>query len=75
MKYFRYRNRPYAPSDLWYWSDPAEAVDWPQVACSYDFLLVLKPYEAARIGLRTEVIADNSSATLLAPAKDACQRS
>ncbi|HEY6454170.1 MAG TPA: hypothetical protein VIY90_02705 [Steroidobacteraceae bacterium] len=73
MKYFRYRNRPYAPDKLWYSLTPPRAVDWPAVACTYNFLLVVNPYNAARIGLPTTMIAKNSSATLLAPDRAACR--
>jgi hypothetical protein len=73
MKYFRYRNHPYAPHNTWYTFTPPQAVDWSAVACTYDFLLVMKPFKAARIGLQTTLIADNSSATLLAPDKGSCQ--
>ena len=73
MKYFRYRNHPYAPHNTWYTFTPPQAVDWSAVACTYDFLLVMKPFKAARIGLQTTLIADNSSATLLVPNKGSCQ--
>lgn len=72
MKYFRYRNRPYAPDKLWYSIVPPGPVDWSSVACAYDFLLVMNPYNAARIGLPTRTVAENSSATLLALDRAAC---
>ncbi len=72
MKYFRYRNHPYAPHNTWYTFTPPQPVDWPTVGCTYDYLLVMKPFDAARIGLPTKVIAQNSSATLLAPDGMAC---
>jgi hypothetical protein len=72
MKYFRYRNHPYAPHNTWYTFAPPQPVNWPTVGCTYDFLLVMKPFDAARVGLPTKVIAQNSSATLLAPDGVAC---
>jgi len=71
MKYFRYVNRGYAPKDDWYTRtmlDPPLVpldVDWTAIACSYDFLLVTKPYEPARIHVRTAITAQNSSGALL----------
>jgi hypothetical protein len=73
MKYFRYRDHPYAPHNTWYTFTPPQPVDWPAVNCAYDFLLVMKPFDAARIGLPTKVIAQNSSAALLAPDRIGCQ--
>jgi hypothetical protein len=70
MKYFRYRNHPYAPTGDWYSRNLGEQVDWSAIACSYDLLLVMKPYESARFALPFTVIAQNSSAALLAPVKD-----
>jgi hypothetical protein len=74
MKYFRYRHHPYAPDSIWYDVTPPRAVDWRAVACTYDFLLVTNPYDAARIDLPTKMVARNSSATLLVPDRTACQR-
>ena len=72
MKYFRYRNHPYAPDNIWYTFTPPRAVDWSSVACTYDFLVVMNPYDAGRIGLPTKIVAENSSATLLVPDRAAC---
>jgi hypothetical protein len=74
MKYFRYRKHPYAPDKIWYTATPPRAVDWSAVACTYDFLLVMNPYDAARIDLPTKMVAKNSSATLLVPDRAACHR-
>jgi hypothetical protein len=65
MEYFRYRRRPYAPDENWY-IEPAEAVDWRKVADSYAFLLVMKPYEPARIPIATTLVFENAGAALLA---------
>lgn len=75
--YFRYLYLPYAPPASWYyWGDQSPSrVDWRAVACSYDYLLVMKPFDLQRIGLKTERVIDNSSAALLAVAKRACGRS
>lgn len=74
MKYFRYRNHPYAPDRIWYTSVPPRPVDWSAVACTYDFVLVMNPYNAARIGVPTRMVAQNSSATLLTPDRSTCRR-
>jgi hypothetical protein len=71
MKYFRYAHWPYAPDDDWYNSNGA--VDWRQVGCSYDYLLVTKPYDPNRIGLSTTALAENASAVLLRVAKGSCE--
>jgi hypothetical protein len=70
MKYFRYRNHPYAPSDYWYSRNRGEKVDWHAIACNYNLLLVMKPYESARLALPLTLVAENSSAALLAPVND-----
>jgi hypothetical protein len=75
MKYFRYRQHPYAPDRIWYTLAPPGYVDWASVACIYDFLLVMKPYAPARIGLRARIVAEDSSAALLAPQRTACRAS
>jgi hypothetical protein len=72
MKYFRYIHRPYMPTDEWYTAWPNPLVAWQEVACTYDFILVTKPFEPRRIGLATTTIAENESATLLAPIKGRC---
>jgi hypothetical protein len=66
MKYFRYRQRPPAPPQRWYNAGIPEPVDWRAIACSYDFLLIDKPYDPARIEVRTSPVAENASAALLA---------
>ncbi len=71
MKYFRYRQRPYTPPQRWYNAVIPETVDWRAIACSYDFLLVDKPYNPARIEVQTLPVAGNASAALLAIRADA----
>jgi hypothetical protein len=66
QKYLRYRNRPYAPDALWYGNLPPSPVDWASIACEYQFLLVTKPFNPARLAITTSVAAENNSATLLA---------
>jgi hypothetical protein len=72
MKYFRYIHRPYMVEDEWYVAWPAPLIDWQEVACRYDFLLLTKPFEPRRIGLATTTVAENESAALLAPVKGSC---
>jgi len=63
MKYFRYVNRPYAPDEGWYVSDLP--VSWTEVAANYSFLLVMRPFEPARIRLQGRTVAANEAAILL----------
>lgn len=72
MKYFRYRNRPDAPQGRWYTSGFVEPVNWRALACTYDFILIDKPYDPTRIGARTSPVAENGSAALLKMDRDAC---
>jgi hypothetical protein len=65
MKYFRYKQRPYAPPEMWYASKRPVMVAWRPVACSYQFILIGKPYDVRVISLRTSVRAENESAALL----------
>jgi hypothetical protein len=65
MKYFRYRNRPYAPTERWYNAILPEPVDWRAIACTYQFLLIGKPYDPSRIRIRTSTVAENESGALL----------
>jgi hypothetical protein len=66
MKYFRYSQRPYAPLERWYNAESPVTVDWRAIACSYEFLLVDKPYDPTRIGVPTAPVVENASAALLA---------
>jgi len=72
--YFRYNHLPYAPPESWYYASalPATAVNWGAVACSYDFLLVMKPFELRRIPIATTPVIENTSASLLAVTKPGC---
>jgi hypothetical protein len=73
--YFRYRHLPYAPPESWYYvpSAGAQGVDWRAVECSYDFLLVMQPFEPRRIRVPTTPVVQNASAALLALQKpNAC---
>lgn len=66
MTYFRYLHRHYEPPYDWYLQSQPESVDWNAVACDYDFLLLIKPFDPDRIRLHTEMKAENSTAALLA---------
>jgi hypothetical protein len=66
MKYFRYAHRPYAPDELWYQAHRDRDVDWSQVSRQYQYLLITKPFAAARIPIRTRTVAENDAAALLA---------
>jgi len=66
QKYLRYRDRPYAPDQMWYSNVPPSPVDWQRVACDYQYLLVIKPFDPARFGLTTTVRMENNTASLLA---------
>jgi hypothetical protein len=66
QKYLRYRHRPYAPEQMWYSNLPPSPVDWQRVACEYQYLLVIKPFNPSRLGLTTTLRMENDSASLLA---------
>jgi hypothetical protein len=78
MKYFRYKRRPYAPTERWYQGVTPEPVDWQAIRCNYDLLLIGKPYDPKRIEVPTSPVAENSSAALLkvdsGTANDGCRR-
>ena len=48
-------------------------VDWPRVACEYDWLLVTKPFDASFIGVPARIEKQNGSAALFTIDKAACQ--
>ena len=66
MVYFNYRQKPYAPVEVWYVEPTTEGVNWQAIAGSYDFLLVMKPFDPTRIPISTTPIVENASAALLA---------
>lgn len=72
--YFRYLHLPYAPAETWAFvaDPPTDAVNWGAVACAYDFLLVMKPFELRRIGVATTPVIENASASLLAVTQKPC---
>ena len=73
QKYVRYRSRPYAPDQFWYARPATSYVDWNRVACTYDFILISKPYDIGRLQVPLEKIRDNASASLFAlPAHAEC---
>jgi hypothetical protein len=107
MSYFRYRHRPYTPSESWYrvqkqWSSATEnsyevqgrrytwrftysdksnewdmadlaPVSWDLIACQYDYLLLMRPFDASLIGVSTRPVASNDAAALLAVDKQPCR--
>jgi hypothetical protein len=75
--YFRYIHMPYAPSESWYYEPavPATDIDWGAIACGYDFLLVMKPFEMRRIRILVTPVMENESAALLAVRKQGCTNS
>ena len=80
MTYFRYRHRPYAPDGQWYRAahhavtsaDATGAIDWNQIACDWDYLLVTMPFDPSFIRVPYRSVASNWAATLLQVDKDAC---
>jgi hypothetical protein len=66
MQYFGYRRRPYAPDESWY-VEPAggDEIDWDRIARSYRYLLVMEPFDAARLPIPTAPVFENSTAALL----------
>jgi hypothetical protein len=50
-------------------------VAWRPIACTYQYLLIGKPYDVRKLAVATSVRAENESAALLAihPGPDECQ--
>jgi hypothetical protein len=65
--YFTWRSaRPDAPSEFWYQQKRNVAFQFVTAGLTYDFLLVMKPYDPARgPWVTTEVVAENDAAALL----------
>ena len=66
MKYFRYAHLPYAPVEFWYVEARDPGVDWQRVRTTYQYALIMKPFDSARIPLQGRVVAQNDTAELLA---------
>jgi len=66
MKYFRYAHLPYAPVEFWYVEARGPGVDWQRVRTTYQYALIMKPFDPARIPLQGRVVAQNDTAELLA---------
>jgi hypothetical protein len=66
MQYFSYRNKPYAPDEDWYTDGQSEPVDWPAIESSYDYLLVMKPFDAKRVPISGQPVFENDAAVLMA---------
>lgn len=64
--YFHYKNYFYAPPDNWYTARASSSVDWGQVACTYQDILVTRPFDPRFIGIATRPVVEDSSAELLA---------
>jgi hypothetical protein len=71
MTYFRYVDLPYRPDDNWYMQGPP-LVDWHRIACTYQYILVTRPFDLQRIDVATNPIAETSSVALLAIDPRAC---
>jgi len=66
MKYFRYEQLPYAPSEFWYHEAKDASVDWHRVSDTYRYALIMKPFSPARIPLQGHIVAQNDAVELLA---------
>jgi hypothetical protein len=66
MKYFRYDQLPYAPSEFWYHEGKDATVDWRRVSETYSYALIMKPFSPARIPLQGHIVAQNEAVELLA---------
>ena len=79
MTYFNYKHPRYAPDHQWYRAQRGAgaatdgAVNWNQIDCDYDFLLVTMPFDPHLIGVPTVTVAANEAATLLAIDKRQCK--
>jgi hypothetical protein len=65
-KYLRYVHRPYAPVEHWYLEHQDRDVDWRSIARDYDYVLVDKPFDRARIPLALTTVTENGTAALFA---------
>jgi hypothetical protein len=66
MQYFSYRHKPYAPDEDWYTDGQSEPVNWPAIEHGYDFVLVMKPFDAKRIPIAARPVFENDAAVLMA---------
>lgn len=64
--YFHYIDRGYAPADDWYIRQSSSSVKWRQLACTYQYILMMRPFDPLRIRIATKGVAETSSAELLA---------
>jgi len=75
QKYLRYRHRPYSPAQGWSGDIGAAPVYWQAVTCDYEFLLVTRPFDLARLTVPLTPVAQNESAALFAlPNKSGCHK-
>lgn len=63
QKYFRYRARPYAPSE--FWRTRNGPIDWERVRAAWPYLLIIGPQSGVDIPFPVERVSGNGSATLL----------
>lgn len=73
MTYFRYVDHPDMPADDWYITGSSPQPDWRQIACTYRDILITRPFDSTRIGVATHLVAETSSAALLAIDPRACR--
>jgi hypothetical protein len=66
MKYFRFKERLYAPPMRWYNAQVPFMIPGRAIVCSYDFLLVNRPFEPRKLAVRGPIVAQNGSAVLMA---------
>jgi hypothetical protein len=76
MPYFRLAHpRPYSPCVYWYtepdkpctdwYTEPANGISWDRIQGEYRYLLVTKPWDAARLPLHYSIVKSNDVAALL----------
>jgi len=63
-----------AKSNEWRMADLAP-VTWNLVACNYEYLLMMRPFDANLIGVATRTVASNEAAALLAVDRQPCRPS
>jgi hypothetical protein len=63
QSYFRYRDRPYAPTEAWFLFH--HAIDWKRVHANWPYILVVGPLTDLHIPYPVEVVAATPAATLL----------
>lgn len=64
IRYFGYKHRLYAPYVFWY-TRKDEAPDWSRIRDIYEYILITRPFDPARIGVAYTPVFENETGSLL----------